>query len=158
MNTDINRIRKIVEKETGVNLDDTSRKRKVVHARRMYYNILKQHTKMSLQAIGATIKLKQDHATILYQTKMFEIDYEQDKMFRSSFKRIMNVIDGVIEISEEEKLKDKNTKLNYKLKELQDQIAELKKEIECLRPMAIQPRNQQATIYYCSEGISSLIY
>ena len=47
MNTDINRIRKIVEKETGVNLDDTSRKRKVVHARRMYYNILKQHTKMS---------------------------------------------------------------------------------------------------------------
>ena len=89
---------------------------------------------------------------------MFERDYEQDKMFRSSFKRIMNVIDGVIEISEEEKLKDKNTKLNYKLKELQDQIAELKKEIEYLRPKAIQPRNQQATIYHCSEGISNLIY
>ena len=70
----------------------------------------------------------------------------------------MNVIDGVIELSEEEKLKDKNTKLNYKLKKLKDEIAELKKEVEYLRPKAIQPRNQQTKIYHCSEGISGSIY
>ena len=63
MDTDIKRIRDIIEKETGVSLDNTTRKRKVVHARRMYYSILKLHTKMSLQAIGATLKLKQDHQT-----------------------------------------------------------------------------------------------
>ena len=158
MDTDIKRIRDIIEKETGVSLDNTTRKRKVVHARRMYYSILKLHTKMSLQAIGATLKLKQDHATVLHQTKMFDRDYEQDKMFRSSFNRVMNVIDGIIEIPEEEKLKDKNTMLKYKMKELQDEIAELKKEVEYLRPKAIQPRNQQTKVYHCSEGISGSIY
>jgi predicted nucleic acid-binding Zn-ribbon protein len=70
----------------------------------------------------------------------------------------MNVIDGIIEIPEEEKLKDKNTMLKYKMKELQDEIAELKKEVEYLRPKAIQPRNQQTKVYYCSEGISGSIY
>ena len=158
MNTDIKRIRDIIEKETGINLDIATRKREAVLARRMYYTILKRQTKMSLNDIGATLKLKQDHATVLHQTKMFDRDYEQDKMFRISFKRIMNVIDGVIELSEEEKLKDKNTKLNYKLKKLKDEIAELKKEVEYLRPKAIQPRNQQTKVYHCSEGISGSIY
>ena len=54
MNTDIKRIRDIIEKETGINLDIATRKREAVLARRMYYTILKRQTKMSLNDIGAT--------------------------------------------------------------------------------------------------------
>lgn len=158
MNTDINRIRKIVEKETGVDLDSTNRKRKVVHARRMYYKIMKLHTNMSLDAIGKTLKMNQNHATVLHQVKMFDNDYEQDKVFNGTFRRIMNALEGVVEISEEDKLKDKNLELNMRVKELKDEIKALKKEIDYLRPKAIQPRNQQAKVYYCTEGISDYSY
>jgi uncharacterized coiled-coil DUF342 family protein len=48
--------------------------------------------------------------------------------------------------------------LKYKMKELQDEIDKLKKEVEYLRPKAIQPRNQQTKVYHCSEGISGSIY
>lgn len=158
MNTDIKRIRKVVERETGVNLDTNNRKRNVVHARRIYYKIMKLYTNMSLDAIGKTLKTKQNHATVLHQTKMFENDFEQDKVFNATFRRIINALEGVVEISEEDKLKDKNLQLNDEIKELKKQIEELTKEVKYLRPKAIQPRNQQTKIYHCTEGLSSHIY
>lgn len=158
MNTDIKRIRKIVERETGVNLDTNNRKRNVVHARRMYYKIMKLYTNMSLDAIGKTLKTKQNHATVLHQTKMFDNDFEQDKVFNATFRRIINALEGVVEISEEDKLKDKNLQLNDKIKELKDEIKALKEEVAYLRPKAIQPRNQQTKVYYCTEGISDYTY
>lgn len=163
MNTDIKRIRQVIEKETGVDLDVKSRKSNIVLARRMYYKILKLHTNklgtnMSLDAIGKTLKLNQDHATILHQIKMFDIDYEQNKSFNAMFRKVMNILDGVIEISEEEKLKDKNLLLNAEVLKLKDKIKALKKEIDYLRPKAIQPRNQQTKIYYCSESVSENIF
>lgn len=158
MNTDIQRIKNTIESETGVNLNANTRKRNVVHARRMYYKILKLHTNMSLDAIGNTLKLNQDHATVLHQIKMFDGDYKNDKSFNAMFRKIMNVLDGVIEASEEDKLKDKNLLLNSEVLRLKDEIEALKKEIDYLRPKAIQPRNQQTKIYYCSEGISDNVF
>lgn len=158
MDTNINRIRTIIEEQTGVDLDVKSRKLNVIQARRMYYKILKLNTNMSLSAIGKTLKLNQDHTTILHQTKMFDRDYEQDKSFNNMFRRIKNILNGVIEVSEEEKLKDKNILLNAEVLKLKDKIKALKKEIDYLRPRAIQPRNQQTKIYYCSEGFSENIF
>jgi len=41
---------------------------------------------------------------------------------------------------------------------LKKELEELRKEVEYLRPKAIQPRNQQTKVYHCTEGISNLIY
>lgn len=158
MDTDIQRIRNVVESETGFDLDVKSRKRGLVHARRMYYKILKLYTNMSLDAIGKTLKTEQNHATVLHQTKMFDNDFEHDKVFNTTFRRIMNTLEGVVEISEEEKLKDDNMLLRQQIKDLKKQIEELTEEVKYLRPKAIQPRNQQTKIYHCSEGISGSIY
>jgi len=165
MNTDIQRIKNIIESETGVNLDANTRKRSVVHARRMYYKILKLHTNMSLDAIGKTLKLKQDHATVLYQTKMFDLDYEQDKVFNSTFRKIINLCDGIVEQTEEEKLKEQNLIMKYEISNLNKQIdklngkiIQLKNDIKELMPKTIHPRNQQTKIYHCTEGISENIY
>ena len=158
MNTDIKKIRNIIEKETGVNLDSKTRKRNVVHARRMYYKILKLHTNMSLEGIGKTLKLKQDHATVLYQTKMFDIDYEQDSIFNNTFRRIMNIYVGIIEQTDEERLQQENLSMKYEIKELTKEVKKLKDEVAYLRPRTIHPRNQQTKIYHCTEGISEKIY
>lgn len=158
MNKDIQRIRETVENQTGVDLHIKTRKRESVQARRMYYKILKKQTKMSLSAIGKTLKLRQDHATVLNQINKFDIDYQQDKAFALKFRSIMNVLNGVIEISEEEQLKDKNLELNVKINELLEEIKVLKEEVKYLRPKAIQPRNQQTKIYHCTEGLSNYMY
>jgi hypothetical protein len=154
MNTDIQRIKNIIESETGVNLDANTRKRSVVHARRMYYKILKLHTNMSLDAIGKTLK-----------TKMFDLDYEQDKVFNSTFRKIINLCNGIVEQTEEEKLKDQNLIMKYEIRNLNKQIdklngkiIQLKNDIKELMPKTIHPRNQQTKIYHCTEGISENIY
>jgi len=158
MDTDIQRIRKVVESETGFDLDVKSRKRGLVHARRMYYKILKLYTNMSLDAIGKTLKTEQNHATVLHQIKMFDNDFEHDKVFNAKFRRIINIIEGVVEISEEDKLKEDNMFLRQEIRDLKKEIKKLTDEVKYLRPKAIQPRNQQTKVYHCTEGLSSHIY
>ena len=158
MNTDIKRLKKIVKDVTGVDLDSNTRKREAVHARRIYYKILSLSHNMSLSDMGKTLKNNQNHATVLHQLKMFEQDFETDKIFNSNFRRITNLIDGVVEKSTEEVLKEKNLKLNKKVSELKKEIESLNDEIKVLRPKAIQPRNQQTKVYYCSEGVSHSVY
>lgn len=158
MNTDINRLKSIINEINGVDIDLKTRNRKVVHARRMYYKILRLHTNMSLDAIGKTLKVNQNHATVLHQVKMFDWDYENDKIFNSNFRKVINACNGIIEPTEEDKLKDRNIELKDMVRHLQKELDSLKKEVEYLRPRAIRPKDQQAKVYHCSEGISGSIY
>jgi len=158
MNTNIKEIRELVEKETGVNLDIKSRKREVVQARRIYYKILSMLGGLSLEAIGKTLKIKQNHTSVLHQVKMFDIDYEQDKIFNKTFRKIMSVCNDEVNPSEEDSLKYENISFKNEVKELKRKIDELKEEIVYLKGNSIQPKNQQTTIYHASEGISHLIY
>jgi len=158
MDTDIKRVRGIIEKITGVNLGIKTRKRNVIHARRMYYKILNLHTSLSLDAIGKTLETQQNHATVLHQVKMFDVDYNQDMNFVKTFRDIMNTCNGIIEPTDEDKLKDRNIELKEQINSLKKELEELRKEVEYLRPKAIQPRNQQTKVYHCTEGISNLIY
>lgn len=158
MDTDIKRVRRIIEEITGVNLGIKTRKRNVIHARRMYYKILNLHTNLSLDAIGKTLEIEQNHATVLHQVKMFDTDYNQDMNFVNIFRKIINACNGVTEPTDEDKLKDRNIELNEQISYLKKELEELKKEVEYLRPKAIQPKNQQAKVYHCTEGISNLIY
>ena len=158
MNTNIKEIRELVEKETGVNLDIKSRKREVVQARRIYYKILSMLGGLSLEAIGKTLKIKQNHTSVLHQVKMFDIDYEQDKIFNKTFRKIMGVCDDAIEFTEDDILKYENINFKNEVKRLKRKIEELKEEIVYLKGNSIQPKNQQTKVYYASEGISNLIY
>jgi len=151
MKSEVKYLKGIVKKYTGVNVESNTRKREVVHARRMYYKIMRElYKKTSLKSIGETLPLKQNHATVLHQINEFDIDYKQDRSFRKKFDNIRNSFYGLVGEPEVD-LEEENIRLRI-------EIAELKKEVEYLRPRAIQPRNQQTKVYHCSEGISGSIY
>ena len=75
MELEIEYLKRLVDEKNGVNMGVKTRKREVIFARRMYYKLMKEfYKKMSLDSIGKTLPLKQNHATVLHQINQFEID------------------------------------------------------------------------------------
>ena len=158
MELEIKYLKKLVEKKNGVKLGVKTRKREVVFARRMYYKLMKEfYRKMSLDSIGKTLPLKQDHATVLYQIKQFEIDYAQDKLFRSKYNSIRNEFYGLAGEPEID-LEEENMRLKLEVSDLKKDIEKLNNDLKKAISNNIQPRNQQTKVYYASEGISGSIY
>lgn len=165
MNTEIKFLQGIVEEKTGVSLEVSTRKREYVYARRIYYSIIKKRfNKMSLDAIGETLSLKQDHSTVLYHVRECEYDYKLNADFRKMYNSIQDRFYGLagepeVDLEEENmKLRFEVQDLQNKIKSLKDKILTLKEEIKKERSNNIRPRNQQTTVYYASEGISDSIF
>jgi len=158
MELSLDYLKKLVEEKTGVKLGARTRKREVVFARRMYYKLMKEfYKKMSLDSIGKTLPLKQNHATVLHQINQFEIDYAQDKVFRNKYNSIRNEFYGLAGEPEID-LEEENMRLKLEVSDLKKEIEKLNNDLKEAISNNIQPRNQQTKVYYASEGISASIY
>jgi hypothetical protein len=158
MELEIEYLKRLVEEKNGVNMGVKTRKREVIFARRMYYKLMKEfYKKMSLDSIGKTLPLKQNHATVLHQINQFEIDYAQDKVFRNKYNSIRNEFYGLAGEPEID-LEEENMRLKLEVSDLNKDIEKLKDDLKEAISNKIQPRNQQTKVYYASEGISGSIY
>jgi len=63
-------IKSMIEQKCLVHLNKNTRKRNVVYARAIYFKLLKEFTKMTLESIGETVN--RDHSSVLYGINKFE--------------------------------------------------------------------------------------
>jgi len=70
MELELELIRSIVEKKTGVDISKKTRKRHVVNARYFYYTLCKETTMSSLEFIGKTLGFH--HCSVLHGIKTFK--------------------------------------------------------------------------------------
>lgn len=158
MEYEVKYLKGIIKKHTGVNMSENTRRREVVHVRRMYYKIMREfYKKSSLHEIGQTLPLKQNHATVLHQINEFAIDYKHDKLFRNKFNSIRNEFYGLTGEPEVD-LEEENIRLRIEVSDLKKDIEKLNNDLKEAISNNIQPRNQQTKVYYASEGISASIY
>lgn len=87
----LNEIKNIIERESGVSLNNRSRKRSVVECRFIYYKMVRKHLNMSLSEIGAT--LGYDHATVLHSLRQVDNLLEYDSFFSEKFLNFEKLID-----------------------------------------------------------------
>ncbi len=107
-------IKKLVETETGISLDNKERNRKNVYARAIYFKICRDRTGLSLQQIGNTVN--KHHASVLYSIKnTFPELYKYSKLFKSNY-------DNIIEDNSLVPLKEKYNTLNKKYKKIKKRL------------------------------------
>lgn len=73
-----------------IDIENQTRKREVVEARYMYYEICRIW-RMSLSEIGKSVG--RDHATVLHGTKRFKILCDVDMNFKSNFDSLKTIVD-----------------------------------------------------------------
>ncbi len=79
----IDKIKEIVETETGYNLTHPSRKTELVYTRAMYYKLCREYTLHSLEVIGKSVN--RNHATVLHGLKLYRdwIDQHEERYMQS---------------------------------------------------------------------------
>ena len=79
----IDKIKEIVERETGHDLTQVSRKTELVYTRAMYYNLCREYTLHSLEAIGKSVG--KNHATVLHGIKLYRdwIDQHEERYIQA---------------------------------------------------------------------------
>lgn len=87
----IEKIKEIVETETGINLNNKSRKTELVYTRAMYYNLCREYTLHSLEVIGKSVD--KNHATVLHGLKLYSDWIEQhEERYIQSYERIDKLV------------------------------------------------------------------
>ena len=122
------RFKKIIELETGIDVDIISRKRNFVEIRALYYKLLRDVLGMTLQSIADTVN--KDHATILHSIKNFDIWSSYSDDLRKSYTNVMHMIHHYeydsMDNLELSKLRYNNILLDLKVKELTDHISSMR--------------------------------
>jgi hypothetical protein len=116
----IEKFKKIIELETGVNVEIVSRKRNFVEARAMYYKLLRDISNMTLQAIGDTVN--KDHATIIHSLNSVDDWMRYDRKLADRYKNILYAIDKIDE-TDFNSLRYENIMLNLKIDELTKRLS-----------------------------------
>jgi hypothetical protein len=116
----IEKFKKIIELETGVNVEIVSRKRNFVEARAMYYKLLRDISNMTLQAIGDTVN--KDHATIIHSLNSVDDWMKYDRKLANRYKNILYAIDKIDE-TDFNSLRYENIMLNLKIDELTKRLS-----------------------------------
>ena len=116
----IEKFKKIIELETGVNVEIVSRKRNFVEARAMYYKLLRDVSNMTLQAIGDTVN--KDHATIIHSLNSVDDWMKYDRKLADRYKNILYAIDK-IDGTDFNSLRYENIMLNLKIDELTKRLS-----------------------------------
>ena len=116
----IEKFKKIIEFETGVNVEIVSRKRNFVEARAMYYKLLRDVLNMTLQAIGDTVN--KDHATIIHSLNSVNDWMKYDRKLADRYKNILYAIDKIDE-TDFNSLRYENIMLNLKIDELTKRLS-----------------------------------
>jgi len=116
----IEKFKKIIELETGVNVEIVSRKRNFVEARAMYYKLLRDVSNMTLQAIGDTVN--KDHSTIIHSLNSVDDWMKYDRKLADRYKNILYAIDKIDE-TDFNSLRYENIMLNLKIDELTKRLS-----------------------------------
>jgi hypothetical protein len=118
----IQKFKKIIEFETGVNVEIVSRKRNFVEARAIYYKLLRDISGMTLHAIGDTVN--KDHATILHSLKSVDDWMRYDTKLADKYKNILYAIDNVDD-TDFNSLRYENMMLKLRIEEFEKRIKKL---------------------------------
>jgi hypothetical protein len=150
------RFKKIIELETGINVDIVSRKRNFVEIRALYYKILRDVLGMTLQSIADTVN--KDHATILHSIKNFDIWASYSEDLRRNYNNVMHMIHHYeydsMDDSELSKLRYNNILLDMKVKELTDHIASMRSVSRLHELIDRIPEDKEELMY---ERISAIV-
>ena len=75
----IDKIKEIVEAETGVDLTNPSRRSELVYTRALYFNLCREYTMLPFEDIGKSVG--KHHATVIHGIKIFRdwIDQHETK-------------------------------------------------------------------------------
>lgn len=111
--TSINDIIKIIQEESGLkNILKDTRKRNYVDARRIFYHILRNYHRLSLDKIGK-LAGNRNHATVLHGLRSVEFLIKSDPSIGELFNRVS---DRILNLkSEKQVLLDKINKLEKEL-------------------------------------------
>lgn len=148
----IKKLKRIIKKITDINVRKKSRKREVVRARKIYFKILNQTTKMSFTAIAGSVD--KDHATALHALRNFDFEYKTDPLLKELYDKVYDVFAKGKKIKTTNDIIQENLRLQDIISDLKSNITELKNELKKARSNNIRPRNQQTKIYNASETIT----
>ncbi len=92
-------VKEIVEDYYKLKIDSKTRQRKYVEARAVYYKLLRENSRMSLQAIGNT--MKRDHATVLHSLRQIKDWLEYDKEIKRDYNTINSRLQDAMRLNPE---------------------------------------------------------
>ena len=92
-------VKEIVEDYYKLKIDSKTRQRKYVEARAVYYKLLRENSRMSLQAIGKT--MKRDHATVLHSLRQIKDWLEYDKEIKRDYNTINSKLQDAMRLNPE---------------------------------------------------------
>jgi hypothetical protein len=141
----VNKFKKLIKLETGVDVDIVSRKRNFVEVRALYYRLLRDNLEMTLQSIANTVK--KDHATVLHSLNNIDNWMKYSDDLRTYYANIMQVVNsnGGSEISG---LRYANIILEAKVKELTKQSSKLHELLDTI------PKDKEDLVF---ERLSAII-
>lgn len=100
----IDKIRELVEHETGYDLTDRKRTRERVYVRSVYFKLCRSNTLASLHKIGLSVN--KDHATVLHGIRLFDETLTRwEKSYVELYKKVESRLrnekqDKVLELQE----------------------------------------------------------
>lgn len=92
-------VKEIVEDYYKLKIDSKTRQRKYVEARAVYYKLLRENSRMSLQAIGNT--MNKDHATVLHSLRQIKDWLEYDKELKRDYNTINSTLQDTMRLNPE---------------------------------------------------------
>jgi len=93
-------IKEIVEKYYQLDITKLTRKREYVEARAVYYNLVRDNTRMSLSAIGKS--MGKDHSTVLHFIKQLKDWVTYDKQIQKDYEILTEEVKVSIEVNPED--------------------------------------------------------
>jgi predicted nuclease with TOPRIM domain len=92
-------VKEIVEDYYKLKIDTKTRQRKYVEARAIYYKLLRENSRMSLEAIGKTVN--RDHATAIHSLKQIKDWLEYDKEIKRDYNTINSRLQDAMRLNPE---------------------------------------------------------
>ena len=89
----LNYIREVVEKNTGLDISKKTHIREYVEARWVYFTLAKEYTFFSLSAIGKV--LDKDHSTVLHGLRKFKEINNTSGFLRTNYINSKSIIDNI---------------------------------------------------------------
>mgnify|MGYP003628011172 CR=1 FL=1 len=124
-------LKNVVEEYYELDLTLNTRQRTHVEARAIYFRLLRDKTKMSLEAIGKTVN--RDHATVLYANRKLKDWIQYDSKIKKEYEIIRNKFEHALSLSDtsiEEEYSTTEGFYEAKYKELEGKIMEALAKVE----------------------------
>jgi len=123
-------IKEIVENYYQLDITRLTRKREYVEARAIYYNLVRDNTRMSLSTIGKT--MGKDHSTVLYFIRKLRDWITYDQQIQRDYEILTDVVKEAVELNPEDFKREKTIEGFYQVqfKKIVTEKEQLTKEKE----------------------------